>query len=207
MTKIKICGLRRPEDVNMMNRLKPDYVGFILAEGRRRTISPETAQSLHAGLDPSIASVGVFVNQEPDRILELAGKGIFEAIQLHGQEGPETVRYLKERCGLPIFKALSVRDGSEADEWQESGVDYLLLDNGIGGTGETFDWSCYGRIPKNIPLWIAGGLNEDNVPEVLTGLAPYGIDVSGGVETDGYKDEKKAARLIACVRNHDENKK
>lgn len=202
MTRVKICGLIRAADIAAVNRYLPDYAGFVFASSRRR-VTPEQAEILSGMLRREICPVGVFVNAQEDAICSLAEQGIIRMVQLHGQETPEEVHHLKLRIpSVPIIKAVRMEPGHRLDEWQQSEAEYLLLDAGSGGTGTMFDHRLLdqiGRIRK--PWFLAGGMDPDNAPEVIRQFAPFGIDVSSGVETDGKKDARKIERMIRSVRD------
>ena len=198
MSKIKICGIRRMEDIEAVNLYQPDFIGFVFAKSRRQ-IDFFKAEELKAALSQDIKSVGVFVNQDNEYIERLAKENIIDIIQLHGSEDENTIVYLKEKTGKPIIKAVSVTTADDIMKWQDSRADYLLLDNGAGGTGEKFDWSRINNAFIKHPYFIAGGINEHNIKDALQ-YNPYGIDVSGGVETDGYKDAHKIKNIIEKVR-------
>ena len=202
MSKIKICGLSRMEDIRTANQLGLDYVGFVFAKSRRQ-VTPEGAKELRGLLSPTIQAVGVFVNHPVAEILDLVHSGIVQVIQLHGQEGEETIAQLKEHLPTtPIIKAISVTCVADILAWEGSRTDYLLLDNGAGGTGTPFDWNILSSIQGlTKPYFIAGGLNPDNVAEVLS-HHPFGVDVSGGVETDGIKDPIKMQFFTQKVRGY-----
>lgn len=198
--KIKICGLTQIEDIEVANELGLDYVGFVFAKSRRQ-VSPQRAKELRKHLKSDIQTVGVFVNHDMQEILALLEEDIIQVVQFHGNEQESDIAKLKEmKPESSIIKALSVTCLEDILKWQDTKADYLLLDNGAGGTGEAFDWSLLPELegfPK--PYFIAGGLNSDNVNEVLT-YQPYGVDVSGGVEMDGRKDKEKMTRFVKEVR-------
>ncbi len=217
-TKIKICGLQRPEDVEYVNQWKPDYIGFILADGFRRRITPEQARILAEKLHPDILRVGVFVNQPVEFVSEMLDRGIIQIAQLHGDEDESFIHALRERCKqgasgenphLPgtrrveIIKAVKVRTAEDIESAKGYSSDYLLLDawsaKGAGGNGETFDWSLIQNINK--PYFLAGGLAPENVMEAVERLHPFGVDASSSLETDGFKDAEKIRRFIAVIRN------
>lgn len=198
MTKIKICGIMREEDVGYVNELLPDYVGFIFANGRRRYITPETALRFRTALDKRIKTVGVFVDEDIDVICDIARSGAIGAIQLHGNETDEQVRKIREMTGLTVLKAYAVDNAADVNEALASPADYLLLDNGAGGTGESFDWDYLEDVDRLYIL--AGGLTPENVAAAIRKYCPYGVDVSTGVETDGNKDYDKIRRFINAVR-------
>ena len=197
MVKIKICGLTREVDIDCVNELKPDCIGFVFAKSRRQ-VTPERAAELKRRLAPDIKSVGVFVREENEKIISLVKSGVIDVIQLHGGEDEETVSLLKRECGCPIIRAVSIGNEDVA-ELEKSQADFLLLDNGAGGTGKTFDWSLINRINK--PFFLAGGLNIDNVMQGIERFSPYGVDISGGVETGGVKDPAKISEIIRRIRN------
>ncbi|MFI3313699.1 MAG: phosphoribosylanthranilate isomerase [Eubacteriales bacterium] len=201
MTKLKICGLTRPEDIAVANRLQLDYIGFVFAKSRRK-VMPEQAETLKLQLNPNILAVGVFVNAPIDTMAQLVEDEIIDLIQLHGQEGEQVITALKNRLpDTKIIKAISVKTAQDVEKWQDSQADYLLLDNGAGGTGASFDWDILSELSTvKKPYFIAGGLTPCNVSQVLD-VHPYGVDVSGGVETDGLKDPMKMLQFLKNVRN------
>lgn len=198
MSKIKICGLKRIEDIEAANLYKPDYVGFVMAPGRRQ-VTEQQASQLKKSLCKDIQAVGVFVNEKRDYIAGLLEGGIIDIAQLHGEETEEDVVWLKEHTGKPVIKAVSVKSAEDIRRWRDSSADYLLLDNGAGGTGKTFDWNVIGDFNKQ--YFLAGGLNGANIEDALK-LNPYCVDISGGVETDGYKDAYKIKQVIDIVRRY-----
>lgn len=207
-TKIKICGLRRREDVDYVNRWQPDYIGFILADGFRRQILPEQAAELADHLDPQIQRVGVFVNQPVEFVSDLLDRGIIQLAQLHGDEEEEYIQSLREACekrGCPssIIQAVRVRRAEDILRAQESSADFLLLDawseKSVGGNGETFDWSLIQGLER--PFFLAGGLGADNVAEAIRLVQPYGVDASSSLETEGYKDPDKIRNFVKEVNN------
>lgn len=197
MALIKICGLRRLEDILTVNEFKPDFVGFIFAENRKRTITVEVARELKTKLLPQIKAVGVFVNQTAEYVAEIANSGIIDLIQLHGQEEETVIKKLKSLTVKPVIKAISVTNAEDISKWENSEADFLLLDNGIGGTGEKFDWSLIREVGK--PFFLAGGIDATNILEALA-KKPDIIDISGGVETEGFKDRDKIKEIIEIVR-------
>lgn len=195
-TKIKICGLSREQDIEAVNRIRPDYVGFVFAPSRRQ-VTVEQAKRLRQMLTPEILAVGVFVNEEREQIASIAEQKMIDVIQLHGQESYEDIRWLKEYTKLPVIQAVSVQTAEDIQRAQNSPADYLLLDQGKGGTGVAFDWKEIQGCHK--PFFLAGGICLSNIGEALKQGA-YGIDVSGGVETDGVKDSSKMEALVQQVR-------
>jgi len=194
MNKVKICGLSRAEDIKTVNRLLPDYIGFVFAESRRR-VDINTAAKLKEKLNPQIVSVGVFVNEDIDIISEIYRAGIVEMVQLHGDEDGEYIKRLKAVCGCPVIKAVGIGDvlPSLAAE-----PDYFLFDTlseQRGGTGKTFDWNILNDY-RGLPYFLAGGLTTDNVIGTARLPGLFCVDVSSGVETDGIKDAGKIEKFI-----------
>ena len=204
MTKIKICGMRRKEDILMANTCRPDYVGFVFAKSPRQ-LGIDGALELKKALDPEIQAVGVFVNEYPEVIETLCESHIIDMVQLHGDESAEYIQRLKEKVEVPVIKALRVRDRQQIRKGAELPCDYLLLDTytkGMyGGSGKTFDWNLIPTIGK--PFFLAGGLKESNAGEAIAAASPYAVDVSSAVETDGYKDFEKVKRFIERVRAYE----
>lgn len=195
--KIKICGLRRREDISYVNEAMPDFAGFIFDSSRRRFIEPEKAAGLVSGLDSRIRSVGVFVNAPEEYILETARTVGFDVIQLHGSESPAYISHLKTASGLPVIDARRVSTADDVSSACQSPADMILLDNGGGGTGKVFDWSLVSDVPRDFIL--AGGISPDNVSAAIGACKPWGVDVSSSLETDGYKDRNKIIRFIEKV--------
>lgn len=199
MTKIKICGLRRPEDIAYVNEAKPDFAGFIIDVPKsRRNVPREKVWELTALLSPEILPVGVFVNAPMETILSLVTDGTLKAVQLHGQESQSYLEELKKQVAVPLIRAFSIRSPEDLTEAEKSPADFILLDNGAGGTGETFDWSLLSSFDR--PFFLAGGLRLENIAEAVSRFHPYALDLSSGVETDGYKDKEKIIAAVAAVR-------
>lgn len=199
--KIKLCGLTRPCDIEAVNELQPDYIGFVFAKKSRRYVSPEKAEELKAMLAPGIQAVGVFVNEEPERIVSLLEAGTIDVAQLHGQEGEREIRRLRELTDHPLIQAFRIDTEQDVERANASTADYVLLDSGAGGTGTVFDWDLLQAIRR--PYFLAGGLDTENLGTVKAKLNPYGIDVSSGIETDGYKDKEKMTAFVAAARKED----
>ena len=198
MVKIKICGLRRLEDIEIVNKYKPDYIGFVFAKSKRQ-ISHELAAELKANLSSDIISVGVFVDADCDEILKLYEEGVIEIAQLHGGESEDYINYLKENTNneLKIIKAIEMSENKVLSEYDNSPADYLLLDSGKG-SGKTFDWRLIKKDLKK-EFFLAGGINSDNVKKAIEEFNPYAIDLSSSLETDDYKDENKIKEIMEVV--------
>lgn len=200
--KLKICGLTRPEDIVCVNRLQPDYIGFVFWPRSRRFVTGEQAAQLKALLSPAVQAVGVFVDAPPEEVAGLLTDGIIDMAQLHGAESEEDIRYLQAVTGRPVIKAVKVHSRPDVETWLGSGANYLLFDSGMG-SGRTFDWSLLEGVER--PYFLAGGLGPDNLEQVLAHGGPYGIDLSSSVETDGRKDPEKMRRVIELVKKRNLN--
>ena len=199
--KIKLCGLTRPCDIEAVNELQPDYIGFVFAKKSRRYVSPEKAEELKAMLAPGIQAVGVFVNEEPAQIAALFEAGTIDVAQLHGQESETEIRRLRELTDYPLIQAFRIDTEQDVERANVSAADYVLLDSGAGGTGTVFDWDLLQAIRR--PYFLAGGLDTENLGTVKAKLNPYGVDVSSGIETGGYKDKEKMTAFVAAARKED----
>ena len=201
--KIKMCGLRRPDDIIYANEYLPDYIGFVFAESRRK-VSGEEAKNLGAQLDPFIKKVGVFVNEPVRSLITISKQAGLDIIQLHGDEGEEYIKEVKHETGKELWKAVRVRMVKDIQEAQRLPADKLLLDSfseeSYGGTGKVMDFAVLDQADIRIPYFIAGGLTVENLPEILKKAEPYGIDISSGIETEGVKDREKMLKVIQCVR-------
>lgn len=214
--KIKICGLKRIEDINYVNHAMPDWVGFVFA-GTKRKIDFDTAHQLKKALKPEIASVGVFVNADLPFVLRLVESEIVDMVQLHGDETEDYIlalrAALKERGKgqTPIMKAVRVKDMEQVLEAERLCVDYLLLDaftaGEYGGTGKVFDHKLIPNLTR--PYILAGGIDSKNARPILetlsqAGKLPVCVDVSSAVEINGYKDEQRIMEMVAAVRQMEE---
>ena len=202
MTKIKLCGLTKPEDIETANALMPDYIGFVFAEKSRRYIAPEIAAGLRGRLNPEIPAAGVFVDAPPERVAELLEKGTIQIAQLHGHEDEAYIRVLRGLTDRPIWKAFKITAPGDLAGAAASSADLVLLDNGPGGTGESFDWALLRDFHAR-PYVMAGGLNPDNAAAAIAALRPFGLDVSSGIETAGRKDPEKMEKFVRAVREAD----
>ncbi|MCQ2536426.1 MAG: bifunctional indole-3-glycerol-phosphate synthase TrpC/phosphoribosylanthranilate isomerase TrpF [Lachnospiraceae bacterium] len=200
-TRVKICGLRRLEDIDFVNAVKPDYIGFVFAKSKRQ-IDDRTAEVLRARLMSGIKAVGVFVNEPISHVASLCKKGIIDVVQLHGDETEDYIEALRNHIDVPIIKAFRIKEESDLKDALHSSAELVLLDTFVegtyGGTGKSFDASM---IPGDFRrAVIAGGIDASNVEEIIKQNHPYCIDVSSGVETDGYKDKEKIIEFVQKVR-------
>lgn len=198
MVKVKICGLSRPRDIEVVNIEKPDYIGFVFADSRRK-VTPQQALELRSKLSPDIIPVGVFAHEPAENILSMVRNGVIDAIQLHGFEDEEYIHRLKMLTDKPVIKAIAVQNKGDTQKWAATSADYLLLDNKHGGSGQSFDWNLIGEINK--PYFLAGGLCPENITEAIKKTKPFAVDTSSGVETNGLKDPVKIKDFIRSVRN------
>ena len=198
MVKIKICGLKRMEDIEIVNKYKPDYIGFVFADSKRK-VSHDFARKMKQNLDPSIKSVGVFVDADIDEILNLYNGGIIEIAQLHGRESEDYIKKLRQKsnCHLKIINSIEMSDKTDLLNYDDSMADYLLLDGGKG-SGKTFNWQLIRNDLKK-EFFLAGGLNTDNIPLAIEEFNPFAVDLSSNLETDGYKDEIKIKKLMEAI--------
>lgn len=193
--KIKICGLFRDCDIDYVNEAKPDFAGFVFAKSHRQ-VSVELARKLKSKLDKNILAVGVFVNEDINKIVEVCNKNIIDFIQLHGGEDDKYINELKKICSKKIIKAIKVKTGEDIIRWRNCRADWLMFDAGKG-EGKAFDWNLIKNFIR--PYFLAGGINENNVEQALK-LNPYCIDVSSGVETNKIKDKQKILNIINIIR-------
>ncbi len=199
MTKIKICGLYRPEDVEYVNEAKPDWCGFIIDFPRsHRNLTPDRVRELRRRLAPGVTPVGVFVDSPVETVAALLNDGTIAAAQLHGHEDEGTIAALRRAApGCTVWKAFQVRSPADLEAADASAADLVLLDNGYG-TGAPFDWSLAGGVQRSYIL--AGGLTPENIPDAVKKLRPWGLDISSGVETDKKKDLNKILAAVAAAR-------
>ncbi len=197
-TKIKICGLRRREDILAVNEAKPDYCGFIIEfPSSFRSVTADEVRELVKELDPEIRPVGVFVNAPMELVRTLLDDGTLALAQLHGQEDDDYIRRIQKNTGSQVIKAFSVKAAQDIELALKSPADYILLDQGGGGTGQTFDWSLIPEIKR--PFFLAGGLGADNLEQAVDTIRPYAVDLSSSVETDGVKDRSKILEAVSLV--------
>ncbi|MDQ7842769.1 MAG: phosphoribosylanthranilate isomerase [Armatimonadota bacterium] len=203
MVRVKICGIRSASAAVAAAEAGADAIGLVFAPGRRQ-VTVDQARAIVAALPPFVTRVGVFVDEDPARIREVAASVPLDLVQLHGSESPRYCAAL----GLPVIKAVRMRDRTSGAALGEYRVAGFLLDsfepNLAGGTGKPFPWALAAGLRAPAPLILAGGLTAENVGEALEIVRPYGVDVSSGVETDGRKDPAKIREFIRRVRLWDD---
>ena len=189
-TKIKICGLRRREDILAVNEANPDYCGFIVEFPKSfRSVTADEVRELVKNLSPEIQPVGVFVNASMELVRSLLDDGTLAMAQLHGQENESYIAELKAHTDKPVINM---------ENALQSPADYILLDQGSGGTGKTFDWSLIPKIER--PFFLAGGIGEENLEQAIREIHPFAVDLSSSVETEKWKDPEKIRRVVDIVR-------
>ena len=196
-TLIKMCGIRRPEDISAVNEVLPDCVGFVFFPGSKRYITTETAAELRKSLSPAIRAVGVFVDETPETVASLLNSGVIDTAQLHGHEDEAYIARLRCLTGRPLIQAFRIRTADDTAKAQRSPADYILLDAGAGD-GKTFDWCLLDAVTR--PYFLAGGLDPENVSRALRERKPFAVDVSSGIETGGFKDISKMRAFVRAVR-------
>jgi len=195
--RIKFCGLTRPEDIGYVNEILPEYIGFVFWEKSRRYVDAQRAMMLRSALSGDIRAVGVFVDEEPDRIAELLNSNVIDIAQLHGHEDEACIRKLRNLTDKPLIKAFRIQSGRDVAEAEKSSADHILLDAGMGD-GMTFDWTLLSKVMR--PYFLAGGLDILNISDAVRKLHPFAVDVSSGIETDGIKDPEKMKDFATRVR-------
>lgn len=200
MTKVKICGLKEAEHIQAAVEAGADFIGLMFAPSKRR-ITIEQAIVLAQHIPPNVKKVGVFVNEKPEIIKQIAELVGLDFIQYHGDESAEQIAEI----GLPAIKAFSIRTKEDVKRASTYTIDYYLFDapgtDFRGGSGNSFDWTLLDDV--NIPLdkvILAGGLTEENVGIATMLVQPFAVDVSSGVEIDGRKDTEKIKRFVECAK-------
>ncbi|WP_186430795.1 phosphoribosylanthranilate isomerase [Clostridium sp. BSD9I1] len=200
MVKIKVCGLKREEDIKYVNELKPDYIGFVFTKSSRE-ITSEWGKNLVEKLDKNIKTVGIFVDKEISEVEKIASTLKLDVLQFHGKEDNEYMSCFKD---YEVWKALGVTSKEDLKEINKYKADGILLDSRvlgrIGGTGESFNWDIISNFKVNKKFILAGGLNSNNVKEGISKVNPNIVDVSSGVEIEGFKDFDKIKEFIKKVR-------
>jgi phosphoribosylanthranilate isomerase len=203
MVKAKVCGITTPEDALAAASSGADAIGLVFAESPRK-VSLEEAREIAAALPEGVLKVGVFVNEEPEEVLRIAREVGLDYAQLHGDETPETVTFLREG-GVKVMKALRVRDEGSLAAMEGYGADLVMLDawseKARGGTGERFDWALAKSLRGRGNIVVSGGLSPENVREAISFFAPYGVDASSSLEeAPGKKNEERVRRFVSAAK-------
>lgn len=202
-TKVKLCGMSRPEDIEAVNAVRPDFCGFVVDCPRsRRNVDSEKAAELASMVDAGIGAVGVFVD-EPIEVVARLSESSLSAVQLHGHEDEEYIQELRKLIAVPIWQAFKVRSAEDVERARASTADLVLLDSGAG-SGKTFDWALLAKVAR--PYVLAGGLGPGNVAETVERLHPWAVDMSSGIETEGVKDPEKMRAAVFAVRAANEGR-
>lgn len=199
MAKLKICGLTREADITAVNEVKPDFAGFVIeVPGRKRSITAEQVKVLVKGLDNEILPVGVFVDAPPELPISLLRDGTLWAAQLHGNEDEDYIEKIQNMTGKPVIKAFSIKTPQDVQRALRSPADYILLDQGGGGTGTAFDWELVPPVKR--PFFLAGGIGAENIRSAIATLHPWAVDMSSSLETDGKKDPEKIRQIARMLK-------
>ena len=197
MTKIKLCGMTRLCDVDAVNELRPEYVGFVFAPGSKRRVTSDQAAELKARLIDGVTSVGVFVNEPIENVCRLVDDGVIDVVQLHGSEDEAYISRLRERFHGVVIQAFKIRSEADVLKANRSSADFILLDSGAG-TGKAFDRDLISSVNRD--FFLAGGLSAQDVQSAIRRWRPYAVDVSSAIETDGLKDKNKMTAFVEAVR-------
>ena len=207
--KVKYCGITKEEEIQHLQQLPIDYVGFVFYKKSKRYVDKEQARRLRAKLKPSIPAVGVFVEEEIPKILNLLQEGIIQGVQLHGEEEEAYVLKLKqemEKLGTKPFlwQAFILKEEKDIERANASPADLILLDGGKG-EGKEAESGLLQKIHR--PYILAGGLSPENVVEKIKTFSPYGLDVSSGIEEQGEEGSRKSPEkmqsFIRLVREYE----
>ncbi len=194
-SKIKICGMMRKEDIQVINQYHPDYIGFIIDYPKsHRSKTQEEVKILSQIVHPDIQKVGVFVDAPLEEVVALANEGTIDLIQLHGNENESYITKVQQETSKSVIKAFIIQSPQDVEEAKRSKADIILLDCGRG-SGQSFPWQW---IPRDFgrPYFLAGGLHPGNLEEAYRQVQPWGLDISSGVETNGWKDENKIKAVM-----------
>ncbi len=203
MTLVKVCGITNIEMGSVAADSGADAIGLIFAESPRQ-VSAEWAREIVLSLPEGLLKVGVFVNEEPERVLEVAREVGLDYAQLHGDESPETVNAVRGG-GLRVIKALRVRDEKSLERLDDYEADFFLLDayseKARGGTGERFDWGVAKAFTGYANILISGGLTPENVRAAIEFFEPYGVDASSSLEdAPGIKNDERVRRFVDAAK-------
>ncbi len=202
--KIKICGIRSEDDIKLMNKYHPDFIGFIFFKKSKRYLTPERALYLKSLLNSDIKTVGVFVDEEFDIVLDYYNRGLIDIVQLHGSEDNNYVQKLK-KYNIPVIKAIKLAKESDMNNTHNFSSDAFLFDVKndvlVGGTGNSFNWEYLKNYSDTKPFFLAGGINLNNITNAMKTKADV-IDISSGVETNFKKDPIKVKEIFNLFREN-----
>ena len=196
---VKICGITSEEDALLAVALGADAIGFVFAPSPRQ-IAPTKALDIVKRLPSDVITVGVFRDEHPKRVLEIARSARLKGVQLHGHEPLEAVQEVSREVRFAIKAVVAGSDS--ARRAADFGTDVILVDNARPGSGERFDWTLLEELPAGLRIMLSGGLNPSNVREAILTTRPWGVDVSSGVErSPGVKDAVKMRQFITAARD------
>ena len=203
MTTIKICGITNKIDALAASELSVDMLGFVFYKKSKRYVTPAVAEDIINELPPFIGKVGVFVGEKREDVIRVAEDARLNMLQFHGDETPEYCNSFMP--DYKVIKAFRLKDKSNLAKVNSYNTDYYLFDTYdsgcVGGTGKKFDWSMLRDFEILKPAILSGGLNPDNVERVIKEIAPFGVDVSSGVESaPGKKDPGLLRKFVQNVR-------
>jgi phosphoribosylanthranilate isomerase len=196
-TQVKICGITTLDQAMDCMELGADYLGFNFYPDSPRFLTAPSAREIMTEVPSTIGKVGVFVNADPQLVIDVATELNLDLLQFHGDETPEYCR----QFARPYMKAHRFQNESELEGIENFGGDYVLVDayveNAYGGTGVTANWDLARKAKEHFPLFLSGGLNVDNVEVAIQAVKPFAVDVASGVESeDGSKSYRKIEEFI-----------
>jgi len=205
--KIKVCGMRDPENISQVCKSMPDFLGFIFFNCSSRYVGENPDPSIFNNVPDGIVKVGVFVNERPEKIISLQKKYHLGLVQLHGNESPEECKKIRD-CNIKVTKVFSVGEDFDFNilKKYETFADYFLFDTKgklYGGNGKKFNWSVLNRYKGPLPFFLSGGISPSDAEEIKEFNHPFcfAVDVNSGFEIKpSYKDSKKVAGFIQSVR-------
>jgi phosphoribosylanthranilate isomerase len=196
---VKICGITNEDDALFAVAMGADAVGFVFAPSPRQ-VAAQVVYDITRRLPPEILTVGVFRDEHPSRVVEMANRSGVKAVQLHGRETPEQTKEVAHNVRY-VIKAFAA-DSPHLASADQYGTDMVLVDAPTPGSGKVFDWGLAQEVPTGVRLILAGGLDPDNVADAIAAVEPWGVDVSSGVElSPGRKDPSKVRRFISNARD------
>jgi len=203
---VKICGVTNEEDALLAVALGADALGFNFAPGSPRQVTPETVGNILHRLPPGIVTVGVFRDEQQERVVEIVNTLGLSGAQLSGRETLSDVRWIRRRVPF-VIQAFAADDPALAAVGNGP-VDIVLIETDQPGSGRVFDWALADAVPPGVRLLLAGGLHHSNVAEAIRRVRPWGVDVATGVETtpgSGYKDPRKLSAFISAAREAEDD--
>lgn len=196
---VKICGITNSQDALLAVALGADALGFVFAPSPRR-VEPDIVKTIIAQLPREVMTFGVFQNERPEKVVEIVHSVGLSGAQLHGDGGPQISEYVSSRVRYTVRAFSAGKESLGAVKAHRAWA--FLVDSPNPGSGKVFDWSLVDAIPERSRLILAGGLNESNIEGAIAAVAPFGVDVSTGVEsTPGHKDPVRLRSFISLARD------